>query len=244
MYQTLYNSRIGFSHLVVVVANQVFTQEVRDLVDVYEKLFGSDFYNRAMLAVMHYDHRPVTLAAFMALGHSPEFLAFIRKFGGRVVVGSFQMDEDEDIDKQLKPRRQHFREAILRCLEGMPSRELTIQLKMRNIREFFIWVLDKLRISGNKPEQQKIYEAFALNAGQHDGKALHFSGCTDPICMEVVDNDYFVSPCLHVAHFDCIRVWLTDHNTCPICRHPIMANVRLDDDTTAPSNQNGEKVQL
>eukprot|EP00727_Mastigamoeba_balamuthi_P014660 m51a1_g982 hypothetical protein (509) ;mRNA; r:434928-441171 len=146
MYQTLYNSRIGFSHVVVVVANQVFTQEVRDLIDVYEKLFGSDFYNRAMLAVTHYDddddEEPTTLAAFTALGHSPQFLDFIRKFGDRVVVGSFQS------------------EAILRCLEGMPSRELTIQLKMRNIREFFIWVLEKLRISGNKPEQQKIYEAF------------------------------------------------------------------------------------
>eukprot|EP00727_Mastigamoeba_balamuthi_P014804 m51a1_g995 hypothetical protein (347) ;mRNA; f:512199-513239 len=244
MYQTLYNSRIGFSHLVVVVANHVFAKEVCDLIDVYEKLFGSDFYNRAMLAVTHYDGRPKTLAAFMDSRHSPEFIAFIRKFGDRVVVGSFQTDEDEEIDTMLQPRRQHFKEAILHCLEGMPSRELTLQLKSRNIREFFIWVLDKLRISGNKPEQQKIYEAFALNAEQQGGKALYFSGCTDPVCLEVVENDFFVSPCMHVAHFDCIRVWLIDHNTCPICRHPITTFVHLDDDTKAPSNQNGEKAQL
>lgn len=50
-----------------------------------------------------------------------------------------------------------------------------------------------------------------------DGKAE----CS--ICMEAaeVDTEVTVLPCDHWFHFDCIKVWLSQHNTCPHCRRSI-----------------------
>ncbi|KAF7715548.1 Zinc finger RING-type domain-containing protein [Penicillium ucsense] len=50
-----------------------------------------------------------------------------------------------------------------------------------------------------------------------DGKA----DCS--ICMESVElnTEVTVLPCDHWFHFDCIKLWLSQHNTCPHCRRSI-----------------------
>ncbi len=44
---------------------------------------------------------------------------------------------------------------------------------------------------------------------------------TCSICYEMVDADrqYFVNPCMHLYHYDCLNQWcLHGHDTCPMCR--------------------------
>jgi E3 ubiquitin-protein ligase RNF115/126 len=52
-----------------------------------------------------------------------------------------------------------------------------------------------------------------------DGKAE----CS--ICMDSVEfgTEVTVLPCTHWFHFDCIKAWLSQHNTCPHCRRSINA---------------------
>ena len=46
--------------------------------------------------------------------------------------------------------------------------------------------------------------------------------CT--ICLEnYVDGDDSIAlPCIHIFHADCIKTWVKDHNTCPICKKDII----------------------
>lgn len=52
-------------------------------------------------------------------------------------------------------------------------------------------------------------------------------GATCSICiLEIEENSCELSeiailPCNHPFHYDCIRLWLTNKNDCPLCRHPI-----------------------
>eukprot|EP00906_Rhabdomonas_costata_P026600 RCo037898 len=102
----------------------------------------------------------------------------------------------------------------------MRPHRICLQLRMRNLRDFIVWLVDFFGWK-EKSEHQKLYEAFALNSTQ--GPAIHFCGCTCPICLDVVADDIFVSPCLHVFHFDCVRAWLDgqSRSTCPVCRAEI-----------------------
>lgn len=45
--------------------------------------------------------------------------------------------------------------------------------------------------------------------------------CT--ICIDEIHlgDEVTVLPCKHWFHGDCVVLWLKEHNTCPICRHPV-----------------------
>ena len=43
-----------------------------------------------------------------------------------------------------------------------------------------------------------------------------------PICFEkICENDGSALPCMHSFHMRCIRPWLMENNTCPVCRHAV-----------------------
>jgi len=38
------------------------------------------------------------------------------------------------------------------------------------------------------------------------------------ICLDNKHNKYIKFQCSHIYHKECIKLWLHEHNTCPICR--------------------------
>ena len=47
------------------------------------------------------------------------------------------------------------------------------------------------------------------------------------ICHEQLMQDVNVLPCSHRFHNECIEPWITSHNSCPICRAPIVEEDEL-----------------
>lgn len=50
-----------------------------------------------------------------------------------------------------------------------------------------------------------------------DGK-LENPACSVCITDFEIGNKGIFLPCGHIFHPDCIKPWLKDHNTCPVCR--------------------------
>jgi hypothetical protein len=43
-----------------------------------------------------------------------------------------------------------------------------------------------------------------------------------PICFDkICENDGSALPCMHSFHTRCIRPWVLEKNSCPVCRHPV-----------------------
>ena len=46
--------------------------------------------------------------------------------------------------------------------------------------------------------------------------------CECPICFDTIcANQGLALPCMHAFHAQCIRQWLVDNRTCPVCRHAV-----------------------
>ena len=44
-----------------------------------------------------------------------------------------------------------------------------------------------------------------------------------PICFDkICENDGSALPCMHSFHTRCIRPWVLENNSCPVCRHPMV----------------------
>ncbi len=83
-----------------------------------------------------------------------------------------------------------------------------------------------------------------------DNKMLGAEGhaeCTICISEVVLDEEVISLPCKHWFHEECVVMWLKQHNTCPVCRNPVVAKSEAEarqsaDQSTArndgPANNN------
>lgn len=43
-----------------------------------------------------------------------------------------------------------------------------------------------------------------------------------PICLEPIRDPKYVTPCLHSFHSACLKKWICNNSSCPVCRHVIV----------------------
>ena len=69
------------------------------------------------------------------------------------------------------------------------------------------------------PQTHPLDQRFARLATTEPGRTTQ-QEC--PICFEkICENDGAALPCMHSFHTRCIRPWLIENNTCPVCRHAV-----------------------
>jgi GTPase SAR1 family protein len=223
LYQIIFNFRIGISLIILVIKHDIFTEEEQKLVQLYRSLIPS-FFDSCLLVVTHYDNpvaadRLTATENYLKLDHSPAYKTFLDKFPkDRIIVGTLQVDVSNDIDQLLNSRRKAMKDSILNYLNNLNSVKL-FELNMRNFNDFvsFVWAFFKLNV--NEGYRERLLRAFV---NTNNTEQLQFMDYTCTICTEKVDQDVFVSKCVHVFHFDCIRVWLQHKPTCPNCTREII----------------------
>jgi len=233
LYEVLFNFRLGVSLILIVVKHDIFSAEERDLVGIYEKLFGRELYKRSCLIVTHYDNPATDVATYVGREHSPAFQEFLKKFPtDRIIIGSFQQDLDSDIDNLLMRRREIFKINLLTALNKYSGEES--MLNFRGIQDFITYIWSFYKFHGQNDWRQRFFQAFVDTKKASD---LKFHSYECPICLEFVDNDVMVTKCYHVFHFDCLRVCLQTDKNCPMCRQPIQTFIVLNEETSKASSE-------
>eukprot|EP00054_Salpingoeca_dolichothecata_P012981 m.72232 g.72232 ORF g.72232 m.72232 type:complete len:238 (+) comp20231_c0_seq1:325-1038(+) len=209
----------------LIVKHDIFTSEEERQVQLYTSLLGKSWFKRAILVVTHYDNPETDVDTYLDKNHSPAFKRLLNQFAKeRIVVGTMQCDNMDDIDTLLLPRRQSLLRRIDATIATSPfaAADNAVRLRVRDWPTFLRYLVNFFVLSKDEDLQlRRLFEAF-VRTGNYD--RLYFCGYTDAICLEPVrgnNDDMFVTECMHVFHFDCIRVWLTDQSTCPVCRREI-----------------------
>lgn len=72
--------------------------------------------------------------------------------------------------------------------------------------------------------QTKLFEAKTLNQNQLSEMPMVEAVGDCIICMEDFEPGVGGKkvPCGHVFHSSCIAQWLSDHNSCPLCRSTVL----------------------
>ena len=88
----------------------------------------------------------------------------------------------------------------------------------------------------NNPEDDEFFEPVKRPLNEELLKYLHkeeyskscrFSDCC--ICLEDYDSkeEVYILPCEHTYHPDCIKLWLKERRTCPMCKSDVMKPLEL-----------------
>lgn len=70
----------------------------------------------------------------------------------------------------------------------------------------------------------KLFEAKTFNQNQLSEMPMVEAAGECIICMEVFESSAGGKqvPCGHVFHSCCITQWISDHNSCPLCRSTVL----------------------
>uniref|UniRef100_A0A914C8J6 RING-type domain-containing protein n=1 Tax=Acrobeloides nanus TaxID=290746 RepID=A0A914C8J6_9BILA len=70
--------------------------------------------------------------------------------------------------------------------------------------------------------------------------------CECAICIEPLEDDISTTRCGHIAHTDCLLIWILQAGTCPTCRQPALESdlIRLYVDFRSVTNISENKREL
>ena len=89
----------------------------------------------------------------------------------------------------------------------------------RHVLRTAIMAFQTHRISAPTPPRSSARRHLASAARRPTGAATQ-QDC--PICFDTIhEHEACALPCMHAFHSRCIDPWLYEHNTCPVCRHPV-----------------------
>ncbi len=171
------------------------------------------------MIITHVDKK-LSVDGYKALNkEDSELLEFMSRFP-KVIIGSFQTDDDDEIDVLLqKNKRIPFHTEIKADLDHCTKSD-KIYMEVFNFKSFCQKIANFfhfLFVESDKKKIRYLFEKDRLGMYQQDS-----------ICLEVVLNDIFITECGHVFHFDCLALWIQHgNNTCPNCRQPLKEFVRL-----------------
>ena len=114
-------------------------------------------------------------------------------------------NEDDDIPN-FEDDDEYFRDELDSLNENFDELDLRV-LRIKKTNGLEQQIIDNM----------EIYKMKNVEKLDNDKKK-----CT--ICLEnYVDGDDSIAlPCIHIFHADCIKTWVKDHNTCPICKKDII----------------------
>jgi hypothetical protein len=118
---------------------------------------------------------------------------------------SLSSNEDDDIPN-FEDDDEYFRDELDSLNENFEELDLRL-LRIKKTNGLEQQIIDNM----------EIYKMKNVEKLDNDKKK-----CT--ICLEnYVDGDDSIAlPCIHIFHADCIKTWVKDHNTCPICKKDII----------------------
>ena len=82
-------------------------------------------------------------------------------------------------------------------------------------------IIRLLMLGFNKYKNILIYRKYLKKISLNDNELL-LTNCS--ICLEdyKINDKYFHLECSHKFHENCLKLWLSQNNTCPICRYDIL----------------------
>eukprot|EP00005_Dracoamoeba_jomungandri_P002018 CAMPEP_0174251022 /NCGR_PEP_ID=MMETSP0439-20130205/996_1 /TAXON_ID=0 /ORGANISM="Stereomyxa ramosa, Strain Chinc5" /LENGTH=238 /DNA_ID=CAMNT_0015331243 /DNA_START=117 /DNA_END=833 /DNA_ORIENTATION=+ len=130
-------------------------------------------------------------------------------------------DEDDDDDEEDLPMVIHG--VILHFAQPggeFPSLRPLGSLHGMSFSDFLDHTFHLSQSAGPPPASQKALKELPT-ISLTEAHLRHQPDC--PVCQEAFDKNAkaLQLPCIHHFHDECVKPWLSEHNTCPICRYEL-----------------------
>ncbi|KAH3758402.1 hypothetical protein Pelo_9791 [Pelomyxa schiedti] len=226
LHEVLFNHRLGLTGFIVVMKHDVLTAQEKGILDMFASLFGNEIWGNSILVITHYDGKgkpSPSAEEYLAMAHHQDYRSILRRFGTRIVVGSFATDCNESIELVFRSRRQVMHDRIVSALATLPpGRNVELKAGFLDRLKVFLWSL----FNADSSDVERLIQAFSDE--EEGAPNIFFYNRTCVICQEDVTTDILVTQCGHLYHFDCLRTWIdSGHSTCPTCRQEVLHQTRV-----------------